>query len=314
MKHEMLNDRALGYLHAVWEHGGVRAGADHLGLDPATLSRAVTRLEQELGTPLMERHGRGARPTEAGKLLLEHYRDMRSRREDTLARLEEVKGMGRGVIDITLGEGFIEDLHDGALSAFCRLYPGIVVNQHIAGSNDIIHKVGEDEAHVGLIYSPAPDARIVSRGAWRQPLCAMAPPGHPLLTEEGPVTLEEVARHPLGLLHGAFGVRQLVDMATARARLTLSPRLTSNSFGALKEFVIAGLGVAFMPAFAARRALAAGILRAVEVADELFLSAEAHIIVRRGRRLPASARALAECMALTMHAFGGAEGPCGLKP
>ena len=311
MDDAVLDERSLRYLFAVAEHGGVRSGADHLGLDPATLSRAVSRLETNVGMELLERHGRGARPTQAGLMLLEHYRGLRARNQDTLARLDELKGVRKGVIDMALGEGFIEDLHEAALSAFCRLYPGVTVNQHIAGSNDILHMVAENGVHVGLIYSPAPDPRIVSKGAWRQPLCAMVAPGHPLLDMKAPVPLQVVAGYPLGLLHGAFGVRQVLDMATTAARLKLIPRLTSNSFGALKEFVCAGLGVAFMPAFAARRALAAGFLHAVDVDDALFAAAQAHIIVRRGRKLPPGAVALVECMARTMHAFGGGAGRTG---
>ena len=308
MENPFLDERSLSYFFAAVEHGGVRAGADHLGLDPATLSRAISRLEERVGMVLLERHGRGGRATEAGLVVLEHYRWLRARGQDTLARLGELKGMRKGVIDIALGEGFIEDLHEAALSAFCRMYPGFTINQHIAGSNDIMHMVAENDAHLGLIYCPPPEPRILSRGSWRQPLCAMVAPDHPLLACEPPVPLGMVAGYPLGLLHGAFGVRQVLDAATAAARLQLAPRLTSNSFGALKEFVRAGLGVAFMPAFAARRALAAGFLRAVEVDDALFAAAQAHIITRRGRSLPAGALALMECMARTMHAFGGAPG------
>jgi DNA-binding transcriptional LysR family regulator len=300
-----LNERALYYLYVVAERGGVRAGADHLGMDPATVSRAVAHLEEEVGAVLLERQGRGVHPTEAGEVLLQHFRWLRAQRNDALTRLGELKSMDRGTIDLALGEGFIEDLHDGALTAFCSSYPGIVINQYVAGSNDIVHMVAEGDVHVGLIYHPPPDSRIQPCGSWVQPLCVMVPPRHPLLKRNGPVGLADVAAYPSGLLHGSFGVRQLVDMAAAVARVQLVPRLTSNSFGALREFVCAGLGVAFMPAFAARRAIAAGHLHAIALADAVLAKAEAAVITQRRRQLPDSASKLVECMAKTMHAFGG---------
>jgi DNA-binding transcriptional LysR family regulator len=303
----LLNERDLHCFHVVAQQGGVRAGADHLGLDPATVSRAVTRLAEEAGAVLLERHGRGVRPTEAGELLLQHYRWLRMQREDTLTRMEELKGMKWGTIDLALGEGFVEDLHDGALASFCRQHPGVVVNQQVAGANDILRMVADGEVHMGLTYHLRPDPRVQSCGAWNQPLCLMVPPGHPLLLGR-PVTLAEVAAHPIGLLQGAFGVRQLVDLAMERAQVRLVPRLTSNSFAALKAFVGAGLGVAFMPAFAAHRAIAAGHLHPVALEDSQFGQAQAHIIIRRGRRLSACADHLMACMARTMHAFGAGAG------
>lgn len=300
-----LNERALRYLYTVARKGGVRAGADFLGVDPATVSRAVARLEEEAGAVLLERHGRTVRPTEAGELLLEHFRSLRAQQEDTLNRLGELRNMERGTIDMALGEGYIEDLHDGALSAFCHEYPGLVVNLHVAGSNEILRMIMEGDVHIGLIYNPPADPRIQSCGGFVQPLCVMVGPAHPLGRSGAAVRLADVLAYPIGLLQGTYGVRQLVDMATAAAQLQLTPRLTSNSFGALKEFACAGLGVTFMPAFAARRAIAAGHLRAVVVDEPLFAKAEAHVIIRRGRRLSGSATRLVECMMRTMHAFGG---------
>ncbi|MDR3673629.1 MAG: LysR family transcriptional regulator [Holophaga sp.] len=299
----LLNERALHCFHVVAQQGGVRAGADHLGMDPATVSRAVTRLAEEAGAVLLERHGRGVRPTEAGELLLQHYRWLRMQQEDTLTRMEELKGMKWGTIDLALGEGFVEDLHDGALSTFCRQHPGVVVNQHVAGADDILRMVADGDVHLGLTYNLHPDPRVQSRGAWTQPLRLMVPPGHPLLGNP-PVTLAQVAAHPIGLLQGVFGVRQLVDLAMERAQVRLVPQLTSNSFTALKAFVGAGLGVAFMPAFAARRAIQAGTMLPVALDDSQLAQAQAHIIIRRGRRLSACAGNLMECMARTMHAFG----------
>ena len=276
--HIPLNERALHFLDAVAEQGGVRVAADHLGMDPATISRTLAQLVEEAGTVLLERAGRGVRLTEAGQLLLQHYRWLRAQREDTLTRLNELKGLQWGSIDLALGEGFIEDLYDTALSSFCREYPGIVIHQHVASGNDILHLVAEGEVHAGLIYDPPPDPRIQYRAVWPQPLRLMVPSGHPLLLRGGPVTMAEVEIYPLALLDDAFGIRQLVDLAAETAQVRLSPRMTSNSLGALMEFVVAGLGVTFLPTFAARRTIAAGHMHPVEVLDSLFARAQAQLI------------------------------------
>src|SRR5262245_17516688 len=49
--------------------GSIAAAAAHLGLGTPTVWHQVRALEREFGEPLIERHGRGSRLTEAGKLL-----------------------------------------------------------------------------------------------------------------------------------------------------------------------------------------------------------------------------------------------------
>lgn len=59
-------------LRAVVTSGSITAAATNLGYTPSAVSQQVAALEKQAGLPLLERVGRGVRPTEAGRLLSEH--------------------------------------------------------------------------------------------------------------------------------------------------------------------------------------------------------------------------------------------------
>jgi LysR family transcriptional regulator, transcriptional activator of nhaA len=82
----------LDYLRAVARTGSVTAAATALSVAPQTVSGQIGVLEERLGSPLLERVGRGVRFTDAGRLVLDYAADMLSRGEDLLRALEGSSG------------------------------------------------------------------------------------------------------------------------------------------------------------------------------------------------------------------------------
>src|SRR5918998_5303222 len=68
----MLDVRRMQVLRAVVTTGSITAAATNLGYTPSAISQQVAGLEKQAGLPLLERVGRGIRPTAAGRLLTEH--------------------------------------------------------------------------------------------------------------------------------------------------------------------------------------------------------------------------------------------------
>ncbi|MFK0377616.1 LysR substrate-binding domain-containing protein [Pandoraea sp. NPDC090278] len=302
-----INESRLSYLFEAVQCGTVRAAADRLDIAPSAVSRQIALLEAELALPLIERHKRGVHLTQASRLLMEYYREQRAHQEDLLAKLQEVRGLRRGHIRLAVGEGFVSDLMGTPLQFFCKRYPDITLTLDLAGTNEVMRLVAEDDADIGLVYNPPAEPKIVSRAQLAQPVHAIVAPGSPLIEKAdklGTLTLDALYDVPLALMHGSYGTRQLMELAEQSEKHRLVPTVTTNSISVLKHFVRAGLGATFLPTFAVSQEIDAGVLRALPIDHPILSSAEAHLITRAGRRLSGAANRLLTHLASKMEAFG----------
>jgi DNA-binding transcriptional LysR family regulator len=297
---ETVNDSRIPYLYEAVRCGTVRAAADFLDVAPSAVSRQITLLEEELATPLMERHTRGIKPTEAGALLIEYYREQRSHQSDLLAKLQEIRGLRRGTVSVTMGEGFVSAMVSGPIMEFVRAYPEISVSVDIVSTNDVIRKVAEDDAEIGLVFNPPPDAKIVSRARQHAPLHAIVGPAFPLLGKVTSVTLKDLLPYPAALMYEAFGTRQLIDAASMLDKLRLTPAITTNSVTVLKRFVQSGPGFTLLSPLSIAAELAAGELAAIPVDNALLQNSEAHVVTRVGRQSSPAANRLLQHIASQM--------------
>lgn len=300
---ETIDDRRVRYLYEAVSSGSVRAAADKMDMNPSVVSRQIAQLEAELAITLIERHGRGVRPTDAGEMLIDYFRQHRAHQSDLTTKLGELRGLARGHIDLVLGEGFVSDLMAEPLQNFWSQYPGLTIKMNLAGTNDVLRQVSEDLAHIGLVYNPSVMPSIRSRVAVRQPMCAIVPPGHPLTKMERQPLLKHIAAYPLAIMHGSYGTRQVIALAEQMDRIRLTPKLTTDSITVVKRFVIGGLGISLLPEFSVSQEVDSGDLVALPIDHPLLAAAEAHIVTRLGRQLPTAANQLLLQLISTMRAF-----------
>lgn len=298
-----IDHRRVRYLYEAVTTGSVRAAADKMDLNPSVVSRQIAQLELELAIPLLERHGRGVKPTDAGQLLIDYYRQHTSHVDDLHAKIQDIRGLTRGHVDLVLGEGFVSDLMAEPLQDFWRQHPGITITMNLAGTNEVLRMVAEDVAHMGLVYNPPPTPGIRSRAAIRQPMCAIVAPGHPLSQRGRDLSLQDLQEFPVAVMHGSYGTRQLVQMAELMDKIRLTPKLTTNSISIVKHFVRAELGVSLLPAFSVSHEIDQGQLLAVPIRHPLLSTAEAHIVTRLGRQLSSAAHHLLQQLITRMRAF-----------
>jgi DNA-binding transcriptional LysR family regulator len=117
------------------------------------------------------------------------------------------------------------------------------------------------------------------------------------------VTLADVLSQPLAILNSHHAIHHIVARAASDRGLSLRPEVETDSIVMLIRFVMAGLGVTFLPRFSAALQEARGDLVVLDIDEPLLLNASAHLIVRARRRLPKSVDAVATLLAARMAAF-----------
>ncbi|RQU75844.1 LysR family transcriptional regulator [Burkholderia cenocepacia] len=299
---DTLTDSRIVYFYEAVRCGTIRAAADWLDVAPSAVSRQIGLLEKELDATLVERHARGVTPTEAGRCVIEYFREQLAHRDDLISRLQELRGLKTGQVSLVLGEGFVSDLLAGPMQQFCRQFPGIRVNLDVGSTNDVIRKISNDEGEIGLVYNPPSEPKLVSRASKRQPMMAIVGPDFPRRSHKV-LTVQQLATYPLAATHPSYGTRQMMEAVEYAERVRLAPIITTNSFAILKEFVKSGLGISVMPAFAVTAELQAGELFAIDIAHPILENAEAHMVTRVGRKLSVAANKMLQMMTGQMRAF-----------
>ncbi|MGI4857335.1 MAG: LysR family transcriptional regulator [Janthinobacterium lividum] len=300
-----LTTARLRYLFEAVRLGGIRAAADFLNVAPSAVSRQLALLEKAARTPLLETNRRGAKPTEAGLLLIDHYRNFRLSEETLVSKLAGIHGMEYGNVAIGAIQGFTDDLMQHALREFNAGHPNLTISLRLGGVNDVLHWLEDDEVHLGLTYGPGLDlhrTRLRTIASVVQPICAVVPPGHAL--ERMPsVQVRDLFAYPLALARPGYGTRDMIDRIELAEQRKFNVVLESDHLIALTSFVRAGMGITFLPAFAVHDHVERRSLCTVPVRHDWMQEVRADLLCRRGRELPAGAAQLQRLLVANTLAF-----------
>jgi DNA-binding transcriptional LysR family regulator len=270
------------------------AAAGELALSKATVSKAVSRLEQRLGARLFNRTSRRLALTDAGQKLSERaarlLADGEAAENEAMAQSATPRGLVRFAVPMTFGVSKVAPI----LPEFLEAYPDVAIDLHL--SDAMVDLIG-DGFDAGLRIASLPDSSLIARR-----LCAM-----PRYTVASPAYLRRHGRptHPMHLAqHKCLGYAYLstpdVWHYTNNAGEQVSVRpagpLRVNNGEALMPALLAGLGIADLPDFIVGDAIASGD---VEVILKGWKQPESavHLMTPPGGPRPARVEALADFLA-----------------
>ncbi|MEU3306081.1 LysR family transcriptional regulator [Nocardiopsis sp. NPDC006832] len=233
----------LRMLSAIAKTEHITHAASALNMPQPTLSRALARLQEELGIALIERTGRGIRLTRAGRTLLPH---VERSLEDLRQGVAELTGAEEGRVALTFLPTLGVEVVPVLLRGFRAEHPGVrftLTQEPWAQSLRRLSSGGADLA----LTSPLPSGQgLVSQVLQTQYLRLVVPEGHPL-AGRGEVSLA-AARDDFILLKPGRGVRHLTDRLSDRAGFTPTVAFEADDISTARGLVAAGLGVSVLPA------------------------------------------------------------------
>ena len=300
---DAFDHRFLREFAIVAQEGSIRRAAERMNIVSSAISRKLTKAEARLGVRLFERHSQGMTLTEAGKILLDHANHLVEEQEYVRDLIGQYGAETRRIVRLGIGEGFSADLMQNGLTHLTESHPNLRYDVRLAGTTQLVDMVALGQVDIALAYNPRllPGTRSLAVG--RQPLRAIVPPNSPLRSRER-LSLADLTREPMALLSEGHGIRDLLARTASDRGLTLVPLVETDSITPLIRFVSAGLGVTFLPRFAAAIQEQRGDLAILEIDEPSLAAASAHCIVRARRRLPNSVDAVATFLSGRMAAFG----------
>lgn len=285
----MLSSTALRYFAEVARQGSFRAAAEQLHVAVSAISRQISLLEEELGSPLFER-GRGRRVlhlTAAGEHLLRYVYDLESDTRRMRSDIEALKGMHKGQIRLGIPESFIHHLVPELLARFNQAYPAITYRVEVANTPRLLELVAEGELDVVLAYNPPELIDVKHVHEIRLPRQVLVPLGHPLAEREW-VRLSDCAQYGMALPGLSLTAKGIDDEMFAKAKIKPRAVVVSNSYELLHTVSMAGLSICLANGqllASTDNAERAGY-RCVPLRDSRVKPTRITISVRQGRSLP----------------------------
>ncbi|MDX3853466.1 LysR family transcriptional regulator [Streptomyces sp. AK02-01A] len=245
----MLDRRRMQLLRAVVTSGSVTAAARNLGYTPSAVSQQMAVLEKEAGISLLERTGRGVRPTEAGRLLTDYAAVIDRHFAEAEVALAELRAGRTGRVVVRYFATAGATLVAPAVAALRRDQPGVQVELKLSDPEDPLPKVRDRLADIALVVRPrgqlsADGIRFVHLLDDRY--FAVLPEGH-RLTAKRELDLTDLADEPwVGNDQPGPCLDPVLDACGAAG---FSPNFVveSGDYATAQGFVAAGLGVSLIP-------------------------------------------------------------------
>ncbi|MER8034107.1 LysR family transcriptional regulator [Streptomyces hydrogenans] len=244
----MLDVRRMQVLHTVTTTGSVTAAAARLGYTPSAVSQQVAALEKEAGTPLLERVGRGVRPTAAGLLLSRYAADIGARLAEAETALADLRAGRTGRLTLHYFASVGPTLLAPALARVRDAHPGVAIDPRLTEPDDALSEVEHGRADLALVVrrpnGTQQGIRVVHLldDAYQ----VVLPAGHPLAARQV-IDLGDLAdQHWVGSEPPGPCRAPIADACAAAG---FSPRFVAKSedYATAQGFVAAGLGVSLIP-------------------------------------------------------------------
>ena len=244
--------KQLEYFVRVAEMGSFTKAASALGVAQPALSRQVRLLEVELRQTLLLRNGRGATPTDAGKLLLDHSRGILHQVERARDEMRRVRGGLMGRMAIGLPPTLARLLTVPLTRAFRQHMPQVQLSITEGLSTAMVDSVILGRLDLAVLYNAQAIADIELSPLFDEPL-VLVQARQPGLLEDPPpppVSLLEVAQYPLVIPSRPNALRMHVETEMARQGLRPTIALEIDGVGAILDLVADGMGSAILSAHA----------------------------------------------------------------
>ncbi len=237
--------RDLEWLITLADHEHVTDTAAMLGVSQPTLSRALARIENELGARVFERVPAGVQLNPNGELVVAAARDMLARYEQLLAELSSRLDPDTGVVRLAFLDSMATSLVPQLLRAFHAHAPGIRVLLSQEPAHDIQRDLNAGSAELAITsWQPSGDFGWLPLQQER--LVLVVPPSHRLRNRKR-VHVAELADDELVTTPVGFGYRSLVTGLLAEAGIAMKVSFESADLATIEGLVAAGLGVAIVP-------------------------------------------------------------------
>ncbi|BAO44569.1 LysR family transcriptional regulator [Thiolapillus brandeum] len=255
--------RQLQILVAVARFGGYTRAAEALHLTQPTVSMQVKKLSESIGLPLFEVSGKQLQLTPAGRKTLDASQDILNRLELLGGEISSLTGEVKGELRIavvTTAKYFMPHL----LGVFVHRYPDVEPRLFVTNREKILERLEEAQDDLLIMGKVPEELEVDATPFLDNDLVVIAPPGHRLAKKRA-ISLKQLLNERFLLREPGSGTRLAMDKLFKEEHLVLEPYMELGSIEAIKQAVMAGLGISVMSEHNLRLELDSGKISVLDV-------------------------------------------------
>lgn len=260
----------LESLIALVNAGSFTRASSRVFLSQSSLTKQIQNLEESAGTRLVNRGSTGISLTPEGQILYDYAKRTIQLREDARERIERLKNQESGHIYVSASTTPATYILPQLLTNLRQAHPDIKVHIQMHDSDETLQIILNNQAEIGLIGKETLNKKIVSEQLCKDELVLAMPVDHPFARQSS-ITIEELAGTAFIMREQGSGTREMAEAFLQRyfgkslSQFEIMYELGSSE--AVKEAILAGLGVSIISIFAVKRELRQGLLTTVNITD-----------------------------------------------
>jgi LysR family transcriptional regulator, nitrogen assimilation regulatory protein len=253
----------------VAELGSLSKASDRLRVAQPALSRQIRLLEEELGTRLFDRHGRGMIVTERGEDVLKHATRVMAELEEIRAAASEGDAPLRGHVSIGMPPTAADVLTEILVAAFREAHPEATLRIVSAYSGYLLDWMHRGEIDAAILYDPK-SARTLRTQPLLEEILFLIAPADAGLSLDVPVDFGVLENERLLLPSAGHALRALLDKCADDRGFRLHVPVEADSYAALKTLVLNGHGSTILQKAPIHHELALGQLCAAPLINPVL--------------------------------------------
>jgi DNA-binding transcriptional LysR family regulator len=297
-----MNLKQLEVFIAVADCCSFSCAAEMTFLTQSTVSQHIASLENEFALKLLDRTGKGALLTEAGKILLLHARRIIVEAQDLQLTLNRFKGLDEAFLK--LGGSKIPGSYmiPGFIPLFHQQNPGVTITLFQGDSRETLERLKREEVELAIIGSRFDGEGFLYTPLTTDKISLVVNANHRWNGREK-ILPEDIVNEPLILREPGSGTDRTVRAALASAgfaaeQLNVKTYLGSNE--AVKQAILGGAGISFVSEMSVRKECERGELFMVKI-EGVDISRRFYLVSRLGRELSPVADSFASLITECYH-------------
>ena len=226
--------------------GSISQASEAENIAASAISKRISDLEDQIGTPLFYRQTRGVELTPAGHELARHSSNLFRLVERMENQMHDFATGAKGSVRIAANTSAITQFLPEDLASFAENYPDVRIDLSERTSEEILTAVRDGLADLGIFSGMVEEPELEVLTYRLDTLVVVMGKEHPYRPDH-PVKFAEFAKLDMVGLQSGSSLQAFLEVCAGEQGLTLKTRVETLSFDGVRRMVEAGLGIAVLP-------------------------------------------------------------------